>query len=185
MEKPFFTRHPKFTSWFREGGFFILISMGITFLKYLMLLKLPDVFGDLRNVGWGWPAIPASLFGKSFTFNIIGYAAEDGGLAYMLANLISSLSMECINFPLQRNITFRSKGPLRLQIPLYFAGWCAVFFLVNAINSIWVGVAVAFVPPTVYNIGTTFLTGGIAMAVFFGINKVIFAPGFGEKKQRG
>ena len=79
MEKPFFTRHPKFTSWFREGGFFILISMGITFLKYLMLLKLPAV----------------------------------------------------------------------------------------------------------YNIGTTFLTGGIAMAVFFGINKVIFAPGFGEKKQRG
>jgi len=54
--------------------------------------------------------------------------------------------------------------------------------VVNAINSIWVGVAKALLPAAVYNIGTTILTGGVAMVVFFAINKIIFAENFGKKK---
>ena len=35
-----------------------------------------------------------------------------GGLAYTLANLTAIFFGECINFPLQRNVTFKSHGPL-------------------------------------------------------------------------
>ena len=47
----------------------------------------------------------------------------------------------------------------------------------------WVGVAKVLLPAAVYNIGTTVLTGGVAMVVFFVVNKIIFAEGFGEKKK--
>jgi GtrA-like protein. len=175
-------KHPKIVEWIREGGLFIIFSYGVTFLKYLLLLFLPALCSSYKNIGWGWPAIEGSLFGVNFTFNIIGYAVVDGGMAYMFANLISSFLGECINFPLQRNITFRSKGPLRLQIPLYFLGWVVIFLVVNAINSIWVGVAKVLLPAEVYNIGTTVLTGGVAMVVFFVINKIIFAKSFEKRK---
>lgn len=174
--------HPKAAKWIKEGGLFIIFSYLITFLKYLMLLFLPALFSSYKNIGWGWPAIEGSLFGVNFTFNIIGYAVADGGMAYMIANLISSFLGECINFPLQRNITFRSKGPIRLQLPLYFLGWIVIFLVVNSINSIWVGVAKVLLPVVVYNIGTTILTGGVAMVVFFLINKIIFAENFGKKQ---
>ena len=180
----FGAKHPKAARWMREGGLFLIFSYVVTFLKYLMLLFLPELFASYKNNGWGWPAIEGELFGVTFTFNIIGYAVADGGMAYMFANLISSFLGECINFPLQRNITFRSKGPLRLQIPLYFLGWAVIFFVVNAINSVWVGVAKVLLPAAVYNIGTTVLTGGVAMVVFFVVNKIIFAEGFGEKKKK-
>lgn len=176
-------KYPKAARWIREGGLFIIFSYVITFLKYLMLLFLPALFVSYQSNGWGWPAIEGSLFGVTFTFNIIGYAVADGGMAYMLANLVSSFLGECINFPLQRNITFRSKGPLKLQIPFYFLGWVVIFLVVNAINSIWVGVAKVLLPSAVYNIGTTILTGGVAMVVFFVINKIIFSESFGKNKK--
>lgn len=179
----FLDKHKKAAAWIREGGLFLIFSYVITFLKYLMLLFLPALFASYQNNGWGWPAVEGSLFGVTFTFNIIGYAVADGGLAYMFANLISSFLGECINFFLQRNITFRSKGPLKLQIPLYFLGWVVIFFVVNAMNSIWVGVAKSLLPAAVYNIGTTILTGGVAMVVFFAVNKMIFAENFGKKKR--
>ena len=108
----FSEKHPKAAQWIREGGLFLIFSYVITFLKYLMLLFLPKLFSAYADNGWGWPGIEGSLFGISFTFNVIGYAVADGGMAYMFANLVSSLLGECVNFPLQRNITFRSKGPL-------------------------------------------------------------------------
>ena len=163
----FAEKHPKAARWIREGGLFLIFSYVITFLKYLMLLFLPKLFSAYAGNGFGWPGIEGSLF----------------GMAYMFANLVSSLLGECVNFPLQRNFTFRSKGPLKLQIPLYFTGWFVIFLVVNAINSVWVGVAKVLLPAAVYNIGTTVLTGGVAMVVFFVVNKIIFAEGFGERKK--
>ncbi len=174
--------HPGAARWIREGGFFLIFSYVVTFLKYLMLMFLPALFASYADNGWGWPSVEGNLFGITFTFNVIGYAVKDGGLAYMFANLISTLVGDCISFPLQRNITFRSHGPLALQIPLYFLGWVIIFLVVNAINSVWVGVASVLLPAAIYNIGTTVLTGGVAMVVFFVINKIIFAENFGKKK---
>jgi hypothetical protein len=46
--------------------------------------------------------------------------------------------------------------------------------IVNSISSIWAGVASQFVSPFIYNLGTTFITGGVAMVVFFFANRYIF-----------
>ena len=63
-------------------------------------------------------------------------------------------------------------------------GVLAVNLVLNAFNSVWVGLAKYFVPDFVYNIVTTVVAGGICMVVFFVVDKIIFAPGFGEKKAK-
>ncbi len=178
----FSEKHPKAAEWLREGGLFIIFSYVVTFLKYLMLLFLPELFSQYKDIDCGWPSIQGELFGIRFTFNIIGYSVADGGLAYLLAYLVSSFLGECVNFPVQRRFTFQSHGPLRYQIPIYFCGWIVITLIVNSINSIWVGVAGYLVPAAVYDIGTTVLNGGVSMVVFFVLNKIIFAPNFGKSK---
>ena len=176
-------KYPKGSQWLREGGLFVIISYLVTFIKYLMLQFLPALFSAYAGIGWGWPGIELELFGITFTFMVLGYAVADGGLAYFIAYLISSIIGEVINFPLQRKYTFRSHGPLHLQIPIYACGWVVITLIVNSINSLWVGLAGGLgVPDFLYNIVTTVLNGGVSMVVFFIINKIIFAPGFGEKK---
>ena len=181
----FAKKYPKASQWLREGGLFILISYLVTFIKYLMLQFLPALFSAYADIGWGWPNIDIELFGITFTFMVLGYAVKDGGLAYFIAYIISSILGEVINFPLQRKYTFQSHGPLRLQIPIYACGWVVITLIVNSINSLWVGLAGGLgVPDFLYNIVTTVLNGGVSMVVFFVINKIIFAPGFGEKKAK-
>ena len=181
----FAKKYPKASQWLREGGLFILFSYLVTFLKYLMLQFLPGLFSAYADIGWGWPNIDIELFGITFTFMVLGYAVKDGGLAYFIAYLISSILGEVVNFPLQRKYTFQSHGPLHLQIPIYACGWVIITLIVNSINSLWVGLAGGLgVPDFLYNIVTTVLNGGVSMVVFFVINKIIFAPGFGEKKPK-
>lgn len=84
-----------------------------------MGLKLPvkfvpkmRLFSGYADIGWGWPSADVSMFGISFIWNAIGYSVEQGGLAYLLEYLIASFLGECVNFPLQRNFTFRSRWKL-------------------------------------------------------------------------
>lgn len=109
---------------------------------------------------------------------VLGYSVADGGLAYFIGYLIATFTAQCINFPLQRNITFRSHGAIPPQIVGYFFGWIGVTLVVNSINSIWVGIAGTLgVPDFIYNIITTVLTGGVSMVIFFVVNKIIFPEG--------
>lgn len=167
--------HPKAVKWIREGGLFFLFSNLVTVWQYLLIQFLPGVFSAFQDVEWMWPGVRMGLFGAEFTFNVLGYSVTDGGLAYFIAYLIATFTAQCINFPLQRNITFRSHGKVLPQIAGYFLGWIGVTLVVNSINSIWVGAAGALgVPSFVYNILTTVLTGGVSMVIFFGVNKMIF-----------
>lgn len=168
-------RHPSAAKWMREGGLFIIFSYVVTFLKYIMLQFLPAMFSGYADIGWGWPSAEVSLFGIDFVWNAIGYSVEQGGMAYLLAYLISSFLGECVNFPLQRNFTFRSHGKIGPQIAGYFLAWVVITIIVNSINCVWVAVASQLVPDFVYNIGTTVLNGGVSMVVFFVVNKIIFA----------
>ena len=138
------------------------------------------------GVEWSWPAIPARLFGIDFTWNAIGYdvlydasgnVIIGGGLGYLIAMLAGSFLAQVINFPLQRNITFRSKGNPWYQAMWYFIAWVAITFVVNSINCVWVAVASQLLPGWIYNLGTTFLMGGISMVVFFFVFKIIFPEG--------
>ena len=96
--------------------------------------------------------------------------------------MIAMVIGECINFPIQRNLVFRSKGNVWYQILWYLIAFVIITCIVNSINCIWVAVAGKFVPDWVYNIGTTVLNGGVSMVIFFFVNKIIF-PEAKEEKQ--
>lgn len=178
----FAEKHPGAAKWIREGGLFVIVSNVITVLKYIMLQFLPAAFSSLPKIDFGFPGIDLTLFGETFKWNIIGYDAAHGGLPYFCAYMVAMVIGECINFPLQRNLVFRSKGNIYYQMMWYFIAFCIVTCIVNSINCIWVAVAGKFVPSAVYNIGTTLLNGGVSMIVFFIVNKIIFPEGESEKK---
>ena len=176
----FAEKHPKAAQWIREGGLFIIFSYVVTFIKWALLTFLPAAFvGMVGTEGWGWPGIDVTIAGVPLQLNIIGNAAADGGIAFTLANFVTIMIGEVINFPLQRNITFRSKGPVVPQVLCHFAGALAVFFVMNLFTCVWNPVTAAFgVPDAIRNIVTTVVTGGVAMVIIFAIDKTIFAPKF-------
>lgn len=138
---------------------------------------LPAAFSSLPVVDFGWPGIPVTLFGETFQWNILGYDSAHGGLPYFCAYMVAMVVGECINFPIQRNFVFRSKGNLAKQIAWYVVAFCLITCIVNSINCVWVAVAGLLVPDFIYNIGTTVLNGGISMVIFFFVNKIIFPEG--------
>ncbi len=187
-------KHPKAAEWIRKGGLFIIFSWAVTALKAVMLMFLPDVFrGMVGDAEWLWPNIPVTLFGVQFNLAIIGNALEEvggvmtGGLAFTLANLTAIFLGECINFPLQRSVTFKSHGPLAPQIGFHLLATIAVFLVMNLFTCVWNPVTNALIKNaalrnTIQSIVTTVVTGGVAMVIIFAVDNKIFAPGFGEKK---
>ena len=173
----FAAKHPAAAKWVREGGLLVIVSNLITVFKYLLLQFLPKAFASLPVVDFGWPGIDITLFGETFKWNILGYDAAHGGLPYFCAYMIAMVIGECINFPIQRNFVFRSKGNIANQVGWYLLAFCIITCIVNSINCIWVAVAGLLVPDFIYNIGTTVLNSGISMVIFFFVNKVIFPEG--------
>lgn len=193
----FADKHPKLAEWVRKGGLFLLFSYFVTFLKALLLMFLPSLFHSrVGDVEWLFPGIPVELFGVSFKLSIIGNALETGadgaylvnsGLAYTLANLVTICFGECINFPLQRNVTFKSHGPLGPQIALHGIATIGVFLVMNLFTCIWNPVTVALISNealrnTISGIVVSVVTGGVAMIIIFAVDNKIFAPDFGKKK---
>ena len=118
---------------------------------------------EFHLADFGWPGIDITLFGETFKWNILGYDAAHGGLPYFCAYMIAMVIGECINFPIQRNFVFRSKGNIANQVGWYLLAFCIITCIVNSINCIWVAVAGLLVPDFIYNIGTTVLNSGISM----------------------
>lgn len=116
-----------------------------------------------------------------FQWNVLGYDAAHGGMRYFFAYLIAMFIGEAANFPLQRNLVFRSKGNVWYQMLWYFIAFVIITCIVNSINCIWVAVGGLFVKDWVYNIVTVVLNGGVSMVIFFFVNKIIFPEG--EAKQ--
>ena len=189
-------KHPKAAEWIRKGGLFLIFSWVVTALKAVMLMFLPTLFhGMVGDVEWLFPGIPVELFGVGFKLSIIGNALEVGtdgaylvnsGLAFTLANLTAIFFGECINFPLQRNVTFKSHGPLAPQLGLHFLATVVVFLVMNLFTCVWNPVTVALISNeavrnTVSSIVTTVVTGGVAMVIIFAVDNKIFAPGFGKR----
>ncbi len=195
--KEWMEKHPKAAQWIREGGLFLVFSYVVTFIKMLLLMFLPSLFhGMVGDVEWLFPGIPVSLFGVDFKLAIVGNALQTGadgaylvssGLAFTLANLTAIVFGECINFPLQRNVTFKSHGPIAPQALAHFVATIVVFLVMNLFTCVWNPVTVALIHNealrnTVSSIVTTVVTGGVAMVIIFAVDKTIFAPGWGEKK---
>ena len=98
-----------------------------------------------------------------------GVAQIGGGLGNFLAFEVAVFTAQCINFPLQRNITFKSDGNPVIQAIWYFIGWVAISILVNAV---WGFIGPVFEKlitddSVINNLLKTFVTGGLSMFVFF------------------
>lgn len=191
----FADKHPKLAEWVRKGGLFLLFSYFVTFLKALLLMFLPDLFrGKVGNAEWLWPNIPVELFGVKLNLAVLGNplltdenGLVTGGLAFTLANLVTICFGECVNFPLQRNVTFKSHGPLGIQIAAHGIATIGVFLVMNLFTCVWnpvtnVLITNAALRKTLESIVTAVVTGGVAMIIIFAVDNKIFAPDFGKKK---
>ena len=193
----FAEKHPKAAEWVQKGGLFLIFSYVVTGIKALLLIFLPTLFFNMVDAQeFLFPGIPVTLLGVDFKLSIIGNALEydalgdviiNSGLAFTLANLTAIVFGECINFPLQRNVTFKSHGPLAPQIAMHGIATIAVFLVMNLFTCVWNPITVALIANegvrnVVSSIVTTVVTGGVAMVIIFFVDNKIFAPGWGEKK---
>ena len=181
----FSEKHVKLSAWIYKIAFFFIFSMSVTVLQYIGFVALPYAFGlELAGTEFVWPHVKlTTIDGNDIYWNILGYnvsrnAAGEviigGGLGYFLAYEITVFIAQCINFPLQRNITFRSHGNPWWQAMWYFIGWVLVSLFCNAINGLWIPFAELYLPAAVYNLLVTFVTGGVSMVIFFFIFLIIF-----------
>lgn len=189
--------NPVLAGWIYQIFYFIVFSEGVTIYQYLILVFLPMAFGlGLAGTPFMWPQLvigsytdPSTQVVETLYWNILGYdivknkAGEviiGGGLGYFLAFEIATFTSQIINFPLQRNITFKSHGNIPWQIMWYFIGWVAISLLCNMVNGLWIPFASHYLPSGIYNLLVMFVTGGISMVVFFFIFKIIFPTGGGD-----
>ena len=181
--KEFEVKHPKLSKWVYQIFYFFIFSMGVTVFQYLVFTFMPYMLGEkLAATEFMWPQIPMNLLGVEFTWSLLGYnvlpgGAIGGGLGYFISYETGSFLAQCINFPLQRNITFKSKGNPVYQAVWYFIAWIAISLICNAFNNLWMPVAAEYVAPAVYNLLVTFVTGGVSMIIFFFVFKIIFPEG--------
>lgn len=188
---PFAAAHPKAAKWIYQLFYFYVFSLSVTIFQYLMFTFLPYFFGiGLAGTEFMWPQIPVHIAGYSYKWNILGYdiarnAAGEviigGGLGYFLSYEIGAFLAQCINFPLQRNITFKSHGKISWQIMWYVIAWILISLFCNAINGLWLPIAQRHFTPGVYNLLVTFITGGVSMVIYFFVYKIIFPEGEAEK----
>lgn len=165
----FCDKKPKLSALVYKVFFFVVFSMGVTIWQFLIMAVVPMWLPKSGEVGW--PMIPIAAAGGN-KFIIFGDAE---GWATFICFEIAVFTAQCINFPLQRNITYRSHGNPWWQAMWYFIGWVLVSV---ATNALW-GVCNAFllywnVPEIVNGLLKTVLTGGVSMVIFFFIFMIIF-----------
>jgi putative flippase GtrA len=189
----FSEKHPKAAKWLYQIAFFIIFSEGVTIVQYLIFTFMPGILGlGLAGTEFMWPQVPMDIFGVQFTWSILGYnVVRDasgaviigGGLGYFISFETGSFIAQVINFPLQRNITFKSHGNPFYQAMWYFIAWVIISLVCNGVNNLWMPIAAAYVPLAVYNILVTFITGGVSMIIFFFVFKIIFPEGEAKDKK--
>lgn len=189
----FAEKHPKLSKWVYQIFYFFVFSMGVTIFQYLVFTFMPHLLGKgLAGTEFMWPQVDMEIFGVKFTWSLLGYEVLrdasgevliGGGLGYFISYEVGSFLAQCINFPLQRNITFKSKGNPVYQAMWYFIAWVAISLICNGFNNLWMPIAQQYVAPAIYNLLVTFITGGVSMIIFFFVFKIIFPEGEPEKKE--
>ena len=177
---------PKFSKFVYTFALFYLISNIVTILQGVLLNIIPNWFGiELAAQAFAWPGIPYHVFGEDLQFIIFGYGVETnsvgeavigGGLGYFYSFMIATFIAQIINFPLQRNFTYRSKGNPWYQALWYLIGWLGINVVIWIIignlaewNRAFIGIA-----PAVLSWINVIIQGGVAMVIFYFIFLVIF-----------
>jgi putative flippase GtrA len=188
----FSEKHPVAAKWLYQIFYFFVFSMGVTIVQYIIFTVMPIVLGKgLAGTEFMWPQVQMNLFGVDFTWSLLGYnvlydstgaVMIGGGLGYFISYEAGSFIAQCINFPLQRNITFKSHGNPVYQAMWYFIAWVLISLICNGFNNLWMPIASAYVAPAIYNLLVTFITGGVSMIIFFFVFKIIFPEGEAQQE---
>lgn len=155
---------------------FYAFSMLVTLFQYLLLTFLPGVFYRLTD----WCETPCQLIHlaagpvDTYVFNYPVTGDATGGMGYFAAFAITLFLAQCINFPMQRNITFHSKGNVYYQIMWYVIAFVLITVTCSFLMGLYVPVCRKFFSPAVYNILITVINGGVQMVIYFPIYKIIF-----------
>lgn len=155
---------------------FYAFSVLVTLLQYLLLTFLPGLFYRYTD----WNSIPCQLIHlalgpvDTYVFNYPVTGDETGGMGYFAAFAITLFVAQCINFPMQRNITFRSKGNVWYQIFWYIIAFVLITIACSFLMGLYVPICKAYLPAAVYNILVTVINGGVQMVIYFPIYKIIF-----------
>lgn len=158
---------------------FYLFSVLVTLLQYLLLTFLPGIF--YRHTDWC--NIPCQIghiklgIIDTYVFNYPVTGDELGGMGYFAAFALTLFIAQCVNFPMQRNITFKSHGNVAYQIMWYVIAWVVITVVCSALMSLYVPVLKSLLSPAVYNILITVINGGVQMVIYFPIYKIIFPEG--------
>lgn len=177
--------NPKRAKLIQKFTLFFLVSFLVTLVQYLLIAILPDIqaFRNLSSVEFMWPKVPLYQYnGNQYYWSIIGYSiastsngvASGGGLGFFLVVQISILVAQIINFPLQRNLVFKSKGNIFIQIFAYFIGYIFVSVFLNSINNLWLPWGRFHLPPFIFDIINTLFIGIISAVVYFFIFSWVF-----------
>lgn len=152
------------------------LSFLVAALQYLLLTFLPTLL--YRVTPWG--DVPAQFLHVSlgpidtyvFDYPVTGDAL--GGLSYFVAFVLMLVISQGVNFPLQRNIVFRSRGNVWFQLAWYAVALVLITILCSLLMSLYVPVVRAWVDPAVYNLLVTMINGGVQLLIYFPVFKVIF-----------
>ncbi len=184
-------KHPKFAGFLMQFVVFWLISNLVTIFQLIVFAFMPHILGiELAGTPWYFPE-PINLgfqvknaagemvdalwwiVGYDVLYNKAGEVIIGGGLGYTIAFATGTFLAQCINFPMQRNITYRSHGNPWWQAMWYVIGWLLVNVFSMALNN-FVHLWVQQFAPWVSLLLDTFLMGTISIAVFFFLFKIIF-----------
>lgn len=158
---------------------FYAFSLLVTLLQYLMLTFLPEVVYRLTD----WCSIPAQLghihlgIVDTYVFDYPVTGDATGGMGYFVAFAFTLFVAQCVNFPMQRNVTFKSHGNVWYQIFWYIIAFVAITVVCSVLMGLYVPVCKRFFPPSVYNVLITVINGGVQMVIYFPVYAIIFPGG--------
>ena len=152
------------------------LSFLVAALQYLLLTFLPVLL--FETTGWG--DVPAQFLHVSlgpidtyvFDYPVTGDAL--GGLSYFVAFVLMLVISQGVNFPLQRNVTFKSKGNVWFQLSWYVVALILITMACSLLMSLYVPFLREYVDPAIYNILVTVINGGVQLVIYFPVFKIIF-----------
>lgn len=181
----FADKHPKGAKLIYQIFFFVVFSQGVTIFQFLVFIIMPHILGiGLAGTQWLFPGVELTIFGVTFPYSFLGEVVAKvddvvvigGGLGFTISYWTGTFLAQCINLPLQRNITFKSNGNFWYQAMWYFIGWVLLSLVTGAFKGIWKpllnhwwGAGSIWV-----TLVDTVVMGGVAMIIFYFIFLVIF-----------
>lgn len=178
-------KHPTIAQFLK----FFVLSNGITLLQLVIMPLFKSVFGMTPLVDTNFQVGQIGTNPSGSPYYIFDYAAGalsnggGGGLAYFLAVQITLAIAQIINFFLQRNVTFKSKGNIGKAALWYFIAYVIITIGAAALQGLYKAPVYDFfihtlnmggTGETVADVITMVINSAISFWVFFPIFKVIF-----------